>query len=246
MLHGDRRRLEMAYSLMISLPGTPVIRYGDEIGMGDDLSLPERNACRTPMQWSNEPQGGFTSNPHPKNPVITGGTYGYEHINVADQRRDPNSFMNWMERMIRTRKETPEIGWGDFIIIPTRHRDVLILRYTWHDNSVVVIHNFSPDPIELRFRSSANPRASRAGKSSARKSQITGATTRHLPHQHHLQRPQQGRLHRPPPHPARTLRLPLVPSRRPERHPPPLHNLIWANSKRPRPFSSTIVVSHNS
>ena len=158
MLHGDRRRLEMAYSLMLSLPGTPVIRYGDEIGMGDDLSLPERNACRTPMQWSRDPQGGFTTNPHPKNPVITGGTYGYEHINVADQRRDPNSFMNWMERMIRTRKETPEIGWGHFIVIPTRHRDVLILRYTWQDNSVVIIHNFSADPIDLRFRSSANPR----------------------------------------------------------------------------------------
>ena len=170
MLHGDRRRLEMAYSLMLSLPGTPVIRYGDEIGMGDDLSLPERNACRTPMQWSNDPQGGFTTNPHPKNPVITGGTYGYEHINVADQRRDPNSFMNWTERMIRTRKETPEIGWGDFVVIPTRHRDVLILRYTWHDNSVVIIHNFSPDPIELRFRSSAKPSRSRAGKSRSRKS----------------------------------------------------------------------------
>ncbi len=174
MLQGDRRRLEMAYSLMLSLPGTPVIRYGDEIGMGDDLSLPERNSCRTPMQWSSDPRGGFTTNLHPKNPVITGGTYGYQHINVANQRRDPNSFMNWTERMIRTRKETPEIGWGKFIVIPTRHRDVLILRYTWHDNSVVIIHNFSPDPIDLRFRSSANPRnTSGAGKPSSPKAKST-------------------------------------------------------------------------
>jgi maltose alpha-D-glucosyltransferase/alpha-amylase len=166
MLHGDRRRLEMAYSLMLSLPGTPVIRYGDEIGMGDDLSLPERNSVRTPMQWSNDPQGGFTSNPHPQNPVITGGTYGYEHINVADQRRDPNSFMNWTERMIRTRKQTPEIGWGDFTVIPSRRDDVLILCYTWQDNSVVLIHNFSADPVDLSFRSSAiTPK--RAGKSFA-------------------------------------------------------------------------------
>ena len=60
MLHGDRRRLELAYSLMFTLPGTPVIRYGDEIGMGDDLCLPERNCARTPMQWSTEPHGGFT------------------------------------------------------------------------------------------------------------------------------------------------------------------------------------------
>jgi maltose alpha-D-glucosyltransferase/alpha-amylase len=105
------------------------------------------------MQWSRDPHGGFTTNPHPKNPVISGGTYGFEHVNVGDQRRDPNSLMNWMERMIRTRKETPEIGWGDFISIPTRRRDVLILRYTWQDNAVVVIHSFSADPIELRFRS---------------------------------------------------------------------------------------------
>src|SRR5262249_39696805 len=60
MLGGDRRRIELAYSLMFTLPGTPVLRYGDELGMGDDLSLPERTSCRTPMQWSREPQGGFT------------------------------------------------------------------------------------------------------------------------------------------------------------------------------------------
>jgi maltose alpha-D-glucosyltransferase/alpha-amylase len=154
----------MAYSLMLSLPGTPVIRYGDEIGMGDDLALPERNSIRTPMQWSRDPNGGFTTNPHPKNPVITGGTYGFEHVNVADQRRDPNSFMNWMERMIRTRKETPEIGWGDFIVIPSRRDDVLILRYTWQENSVLIIHNFSADPVELRFRSAAPVAGGRAGK----------------------------------------------------------------------------------
>ena len=63
MLQGDRRRVELAYSLMLTLPGTPVIRYGDEIGMGDDLSLPERQSARTPMQWSTEPQGGFSINP---------------------------------------------------------------------------------------------------------------------------------------------------------------------------------------
>ena len=66
MLDGDRRRLELAYSLMFTLPGTPVIRYGDEIGMGDDLSLPERECARTPMQWSNEPQGGFTKSDNPR------------------------------------------------------------------------------------------------------------------------------------------------------------------------------------
>ncbi|MBV8812508.1 MAG: alpha-amylase family protein, partial [Acidobacteriaceae bacterium] len=103
MLQGDRRRIELAYSLMMTLPGTPVIRYGDEIGMGDDLSLPERQCARTPMQWSSEPQGGFSTNHKPVMKVIRGGAYGYEHANVAEQRRDPNSLLNWMERMIRMR-----------------------------------------------------------------------------------------------------------------------------------------------
>ena len=114
MLEGDRRRLEMAYSLMMTLPGTPIIRYGDEIGMGDDLRLPERNCARTPMQWSDEPQGGFTISETPVLPPISEGPYGFQHVNVAGQRRDPNSMLNWMERLIRMRKEVPEIGWGEF------------------------------------------------------------------------------------------------------------------------------------
>ncbi|HSU19197.1 MAG TPA: alpha-amylase family protein [Acidobacteriaceae bacterium] len=158
MLHGDRRRLEMAYSLMLSLPGTPVIRYGDEIGMGDDLSLPERLATRTPMQWSAEPQGGFTRNPKPSNPVISRGVYGYQQVNVADQRRDANSLLNWMERMIRFRKETPEIGWGEFEILQTTRRDVLALRYTWRGGSVLTVHNFAADPIDVAFRSGSKDR----------------------------------------------------------------------------------------
>src|SRR6201987_1674392 len=77
MLQGDRRRLELAYSLMMTLPGTPVLRYGDEIGMGDDLRLPERNCARTPMQWSTEPNGGFTKNRKPILPVIKEGAFGF-------------------------------------------------------------------------------------------------------------------------------------------------------------------------
>ena len=73
MLGGDRRRIELAYSLMFTLPGTPVLRYGDEIGMGDDLALPERECARTPMQWSTEPQGGFTKADKPVVPVISEG-----------------------------------------------------------------------------------------------------------------------------------------------------------------------------
>lgn len=151
MMQGDRRRLELAYSLMLTLPGTPVVRYGDEIGMGDDLSLPERNCARTPMQWSTEPNGGFTKSEKPVSPVICDGAYGYSHVNVADQRRDPNSLLSWMERMIRMRKEVPEIGWGDFSFLTTRQPEVLAMRYYWKNNAVLFLHNLGSEPREVRF-----------------------------------------------------------------------------------------------
>ena len=149
MLRGDRRRLELATSLMMTLPGTPVIRYGDEIAMGDDLRLKERECARTPMQWSTEPHGGFTKSDHPTPPVISGGPYGFEHTNVADQRRDPDSFLNWLERIIRMRKEVPEIGWGDFGFVPTGTREVLAIRYDWRQNSVLFVHNLGAQPREV-------------------------------------------------------------------------------------------------
>ncbi|TCA30473.1 trehalose synthase [Rhizobium leguminosarum bv. viciae] len=151
MLGGDRRRIEMAYSLLFSLPGTPVIRYGDEIGMGDDLNLPERDCARTPMQWSTEPEGGFTKSKKPVSPVIKDGPYGFQHVNVAEQRRDPNSLLNWTERMIRMRKEAPEIGWGDFSVIDTGDDGVLALRYDWRGNSVLILHNLHAQPAEVTF-----------------------------------------------------------------------------------------------
>ena len=151
MLNGDRRRLELAYSLLFTLPGTPVIRYGDEIGMGDDLSIPERNCARTPMQWSNEPHGGFTKSDKSFLPVINGGPYGFNHINAAIQRRHPESFLNWTERIIRMRKEVPEIGWGDFEIVPSKETSILIIRYDWRNNSVLFIHNFDSNPREISF-----------------------------------------------------------------------------------------------
>ncbi|MEC5406395.1 alpha-amylase family protein [Paraburkholderia sp. MPAMCS5] len=153
MLAGDRRRLELAYSLMLTLPGTPVLRYGDEIGMGDNLRLPERECARTPMQWSAEPNGGFTKHPKPPCPVISDGPYGFERVNVAAQRRDPNSFLNWMERMIRMRREVPEISWGDFDVLRTSRSDVLGLRYDWRNNSVLCLHNFRAEACTVKFRS---------------------------------------------------------------------------------------------
>jgi maltose alpha-D-glucosyltransferase/alpha-amylase len=152
MLDGDRRRLELAYSLLFTLPGTPVIRYGDELGMGDDLSLPERNCARTPMQWSDEPNGGFTKSDRPTVPVIDDGPYGFQHVNAAIQRRHPDSMLNWSERIIRMRKEVPEVGWGDFAVIPTRNPAILIMRYDWRNNSVLFVHNLDAKPHEIKFR----------------------------------------------------------------------------------------------
>lgn len=151
MLGGDRRRLELAYSLMFTLPGTPVLRYGDEIAMGDNLALPERNCARTPMQWSTEPQAGFTKSAKPVSPVIDSGPYSYHHVNVAQQRRDPDSFLNWSERIIRMRKEVPEIGWGDFRSIASPDPAIFILRYDWRNNSVLFVHNLDENPREIVF-----------------------------------------------------------------------------------------------
>jgi len=151
MLDDDRRRLELAYSLMFTLPGTPVIRYGDELPMGDDLSLPERQSLRTPMQWTAEPNGGFSSAKRTVLPVIDEGVFGYRLCNAADTRRDPNSFLNWTERIIRMRKECPEIGWGDWQVLPCGTPNVLVIRYDWRGNAFVAVHNLDSKPHDIRF-----------------------------------------------------------------------------------------------
>ena len=119
--------------------------------MGDNLDLPERNCARTPMQWSTEPNAGFTKNVKPVSPVIDFGPYGYEHVNAAQQRREPSSLLNWTERLIRMRKEVPEIGWGDFQLLATRDDSVFAIRYDWRNNSVVFVHNLSSTPREVSF-----------------------------------------------------------------------------------------------
>jgi maltose alpha-D-glucosyltransferase/alpha-amylase len=149
ILGGDPRRLELASSLLFSLPGTPVMRYGDEIGMGDDLSLADRKAVRTPMQWTADPQGGFSRSEKTELPVIEKGPFGYTQINVADQRRDPASLLNLNERFIRMRKECPEFGWGSHDELPTRSPNVLAVRCYWRNNAVLTVHNFSAETREV-------------------------------------------------------------------------------------------------
>jgi maltose alpha-D-glucosyltransferase/alpha-amylase len=151
MLGGDRARLELAYSLQFTLPGTPVLRYGEEIGMGDDLALPERNAIRTPMQWSGADNGGFSPAPAGDlvRPVVDGGAFGYQTVNVARQRREPDSLLSWFERMIRTARECPEIGLGRWTVLPVRARSVLAVRYEADTGTVLFVHNLGEEPVRL-------------------------------------------------------------------------------------------------
>ena len=151
MVDNDRRRIELAYSLLFTLPGTPMIQYGDEIGMGDDLSLPERECARTPMQWSADQNGGFSTARRTIRPVISDPIYGYKRVNVEGQRRDPHSLLNWVERKIRMRKECPEISWGDWKILKTNADDVLVMEYTWREHSLIVLHNFVDKPRAVRI-----------------------------------------------------------------------------------------------
>jgi maltose alpha-D-glucosyltransferase/alpha-amylase len=144
MLGNDRRRLELAYALQFSLRGTPVLRYGEEIGMGDDLSLPGRDSIRTPMQWSLLPNGGFSTAERDKlvRPVVATGDFAFSKVNVTTQRQDPGSLLSWFERMIRTLREAPEIGSGTctHVDVPAPH-GVLVHRADDVTGTMLFLHN---------------------------------------------------------------------------------------------------------
>ncbi len=151
MLNGDRRRLELVYSVLFALPGSPILLYGEEIGMGDDPSVEGRGAVRVAMQWSDRPGGGFSTAP-PKVPLVEDGEFGYRRVNVAEQRRDPHSLHNWMERLIRRRKETPELGWGRCQVIEAGDPAVLALRCDWRGSVVLTVHNFADRSARPRLK----------------------------------------------------------------------------------------------
>jgi len=144
MLGGDQERMRMVYSLMFSLPGTPVLFYGEEIGMAENPAIEGRYAVRSPMQWSSEPHGGFTgADAAPVRPPVPDGPFGFPRVNVAAQRRDPESLLNWMERLIRRRRECPELGWGTWSLLPQDDEAVFALRTDWGDSTVVTVHNLA-------------------------------------------------------------------------------------------------------
>ncbi|WP_435121470.1 alpha-amylase family protein [Micromonospora tulbaghiae] len=152
MLGNDRRHIELAYSLQFSLRGTPVLRYGEEIGMGEDLSLDGRDAIRTPMQWSYQDNAGFSTAEPEKlvRPVIDKGEYGYQNVNVTAQRKDPRSLLGWFERMIRTLREAPETGSGSTIHIDVpMPPGVLAHRADGRTGTMVFLHNLGTEDVEV-------------------------------------------------------------------------------------------------
>ena len=153
MVGGDPRKERLLLSLVLSLPGTPVLYYGEEIGMGELLSLEGRSSVRTPMQWSRGANGGFsTAEPDQLvRPVVTEGPHAVDHVNVADQRREPDSLLNWTERAIRARKHCPELGFGAWSVLDTGHPAVLGHLCHWLDRCVVVVHNLSDAPAAVRL-----------------------------------------------------------------------------------------------
>jgi maltose alpha-D-glucosyltransferase/alpha-amylase len=147
MLDGDQARLRLAYSLQFTLPGTPVLRYGEELGMGDDLSLPEREALRTPMQWSTTRNGGFSSADSLVRPVISDGPFGYPTVNVARQRVDTDSLLAWFQRMVHTVRECPEIGAGVCTPLPVDSPAVLVHRMDAAQGTLLFLHNLGREDV---------------------------------------------------------------------------------------------------
>ena len=145
LLGNNRREIELLNGLLLSLPGTPVIYYGDEIGMGDNIYLGDRNGVRTPMQWSGDRNAGF-SEANPQSlyfPVITDPQYHYESVNVDVQRENPNSLWWWMKRSLALRKSLPELSRGTFEVVPGDNPKVLSFLRRLDDNAVLVVANLS-------------------------------------------------------------------------------------------------------
>jgi maltose alpha-D-glucosyltransferase / alpha-amylase len=153
LLEGDRRRVELMNSLLLSMPGTPVIYYGDEIGMGDNIHLGDRNGVRTPMQWSPDRNGGF-SRVDPAALILPSAMdplYGYEVVNVEAQRRDPHSILNWTRRMLAIRSDHPAFGRGTLTLLSPKNRKVLAYLREYDGDTLLCVVNLahSPEAVEL-------------------------------------------------------------------------------------------------
>lgn len=152
MLRGDQRHIRLAYALQFGMPGTPVLRYGDEIGMGENLALDGRMAIRTPMQWNDGPNGGF-SDCDPavlEVPVPTRGKFGVKAVNVRSQQRDPASLLRWFQELIGAVRECPEIGVGNCSVLDVpMPKSVLAHRFDAPEGSIVLLHNLADEVVTV-------------------------------------------------------------------------------------------------
>jgi maltose alpha-D-glucosyltransferase/alpha-amylase len=153
LMENSRRRIELMNSLLFSLPGTPVIYYGDEIGMGDNIYLGDRNSVRTPMQWTGDRNGGFSRADAARlfAPAIADPVYGYAAVNVEAQERSPFSLLNWMKRMVGLRKQHAVFGRGTIEFLPSQNRKVIAFIRQYQDDMVLCVANLSRSmqPVEL-------------------------------------------------------------------------------------------------
>jgi len=147
LLDNDRRKIELMFSLLFTLPGSPVIYYGDEIGMGDNILLPDRNGVRTPMQWDDSANAGFSTAQTLPAPVITDPVWGYQRVNVADQRRQPDSLLNRIRSFIGIVRETPLFAIGDIRFSEHPDRAALGFYRRHGDEQAFCLHNLSDHPI---------------------------------------------------------------------------------------------------
>jgi maltose alpha-D-glucosyltransferase/alpha-amylase len=145
LVENSRRRIELLHSLLFSLPGTPVIYYGDELGMGDNIYLGDRNGVRTPMQWTGDRNAGFSRTDPARlfAPVIMDPVYGYQSVNVEAQERSAFSLLNWMKRMIALRKQFKVFGRGTLAFLPAPNRKILAYVRRYEDELVLCIANLS-------------------------------------------------------------------------------------------------------
>ena len=145
LMDNDRRKIELMNSLLMSFPGTPIIYYGDEIGMGDNIYLGDRNGVRTPMQWSPDRNGGF-SRADPARlyaPVIMDPVYGYEAVNVEAQSRSISSLLSWTKRLIAVRKSTQAFGRGTMTFVRPSNRSVLAYVREYEGEAILCVANLS-------------------------------------------------------------------------------------------------------
>ena len=148
LLDNDRRKIELANSLLFTLPGSPILYYGDEIGMGDNIWLPDRNGLRTPMQWDSGPNAGFSQAPPERlyAPVIEDEDFGPTKVNVADQQTDPNSLLNTLRHMIAIRKQHKAFSRGNFAWLDAGTPAVAAYTRAYAGKSLLILNNLSNAP----------------------------------------------------------------------------------------------------